>query len=102
MSRFPPASCPKTSNTDKGYDWQSYPLYDELARTALRGAGVRWLNISYMSALRPDAHSMNRYQGGRLPPDCSHFAQPGVPDWWNVMLLWALAECEPVVRARDY
>lgn len=86
----PPASCPKTD-----YNWELYSSYDRLARKALQPAGVRFLNVSYMSSLRPDAHSEYRFEHGKMPPDCSHFALPGVPDWWNAMLLWALAECEP-------
>lgn len=89
-----PLSCPITDKSTKKYDWDEYATFDHLASSALSLTNVRRLNVTTMSALRPDAHSKVRYGGGRLPPDCSHWSLPGVPDWWNVMLLWALAECE--------
>ena len=93
-SRLPPSSCPKTRAEDKGYDWELYPEYDQHARALLGPLGVRFLNITWLSHMRPDAHSKVRYGGGRLPPDYSHLAIPGVPDWWNLLLLWLIAKCE--------
>ena len=93
-SRLPPSSCPKTRAEDKGYDWELYPEYDQHARALLGPLGVRFLNITWLSHMRPDAHSKVRYGGGRLTPDCSHLAIPGVPDWWNLLLLWLIAKCE--------
>ena len=56
--------------------------------------GVRFLDIARLSLMRPDAHSKIRYSMGLAPPDCSHLAVPGVPDWWNLLLLSRVAECE--------
>jgi len=93
-SRLPPSSCPKTRTGNNGYDWDLYPEYDQRAHALLAPLGVRFLNITRLSHMRPDAHSKIRYGCGRLPPDCSHLAVPGVPDWWNLMLLWRIAKCE--------
>ncbi|CAM6098320.1 unnamed protein product [Calypogeia fissa] len=54
---------------------------------------VNFLNITYLSDLRPDGHS-SMYQ--RVPPspmnhqDCSHWCLPGVPDTWNEILFATL------------
>ena len=90
----PPSSCPANATSDKGYSWDIYPEFDKVARALLTPLGVRFLDITQLSRLRPDAHSKVRYGGGLLPPDCSHLAVPGVPDWWNLLLLSRIAECE--------
>ena len=59
---------------------------------------MRVLDVSPMTALRPDAHTQMQYR--RYPsrvlsdPDCLHLALPGVPDVWNALLLSRLGKCE--------
>ena len=93
-SATPPPSCPANATVDKGYGWDIYPEFDKVARAMLAPLGVRFLDIARLSLMRPDAHSKIRYSMGRAPPDCSHLAVPGVPDWWNLLLLSRVAECE--------
>ena len=76
------------------YPYFGRPAVWRAARALLGPLGVRFLNITWLSHMRPDAHSKVRYGGGRLPPDYSHLAIPGVPDWWNLLLLWLIAKCE--------
>ena len=90
----PSSSCPANATSDKGYSWDIYPEFDKVARALLTPLGVRFLDITQLSRSRPDAHSKVRYGGGLLPPDCSHLAVPGVPDWWNLLLLSRITECE--------
>lgn len=85
------AACPQCVDS---FAWALFPAYDALARSLLEPLGVRVLDVAHMSAQRPDAHSECRYGGGRLPADCLHWMLPGVPDWWNALLLSSISECE--------
>lgn len=75
------------------YGWEWFAGYDRVARDILEPLGVAFLDVTILSALRPDAHTAFRHGGGRLPPDCLHWSLPGVPDAWNRMLIAALEHC---------
>ena len=69
-------------------------MLDQLAVELLSpSCDLSVLDVTPMARLRPDAHTAVRHGGGRLPPDCLHWALPGLPDVWNAMLVGAIAEC---------
>lgn len=99
-----PRTRPSLSDADAdadefdSFDWEHFASMDRQAWRLLRPLGARYLDVSPMSALRPDAHTAtfdhaSRKGGGSLPPDCLHWSLPGVPDVWNAMLLGALRDC---------
>ncbi|CAI5522083.1 unnamed protein product [Closterium sp. Naga37s-1] len=63
------------------------------AEAAVEGTAVRLLNITALSALRPEAHLSRWYdKDGKAPgqQDCVHWCLPGVPDAWNELLFWEI------------
>jgi hypothetical protein len=84
------STCPECLNQ---FNWHLFPSYDNVARELLEPVGVRFLDVSIMSRGRPDAHTAVKHGQGKFPPDCLHWALPGVPDWWNALLFGALLEC---------
>ena len=75
------------------FNWPMFPGFDRVARDVLGTMGARFLDVSTMSAARPDGHTAMKHGMGALPPDCLHYTIPGVPDWWNALLFGAIAEC---------
>ncbi|OWM79061.1 protein trichome birefringence-like 8 [Punica granatum] len=50
---------------------------------------VEFLNITFLTESRKDAHPSNHREPGTppdAPEDCSHWCLPGVPDTWNELL----------------
>ncbi|XP_057511975.1 protein trichome birefringence-like 8 [Actinidia eriantha] len=50
---------------------------------------AQFLNISYLTEFRNDAHPSSYREPGTppdAPQDCSHWCLPGVPDTWNELL----------------
>ncbi|GFY93404.1 similar to TRICHOME BIREFRINGENCE-LIKE 8 [Actinidia rufa] len=50
---------------------------------------AQFLNISYLTEFRIDAHPSSHRESGTppdAPQDCSHWCLPGVPDTWNELL----------------
>ena len=50
---------------------------------------AQFLNISYLTEFRIDAHPSSHREPGTpsdAPQDCSHWCLPGVPDTWNELL----------------
>ena len=86
------ATNPSTDRYD-GFGWHLFAGFDRAAREIFAPLGAAFLDVASPSAQRPDAHTAKRHGGGRLPPDCLHWALPGVPDVWNYMLLGALMHC---------
>ena len=84
------AACTECSGS---FNWPLFPGFDRVARDVLSAIGARFLDVSTMSAERPDAHTAMKHGMGLLPPDCLHYTIPGVPDWWNALLFGALLEC---------
>ena len=81
------------------FGWQQMPAMDELSTQSLEPLGVRTLDVTLMTRQRPDSHTAFCWRKAtdpttRWPPDCLHYALPGVPDWWNAAMLSALNECE--------
>lgn len=75
------------------FNWPMFPGFDRVARDVLGAIGARFLDVSTMSAARPDGHTAMKHGMGALPPDCLHYTIPGVPDWWNALLFGAILEC---------
>ena len=75
------------------FGWHMFPAFDRAARHILEPLGVHFLDITILSASRPDGHTAFRHGGGRLPPDCLHWSLPGVPDVWNYLLIGGLQHC---------
>ena len=63
------------------HDWNLVPVYNRYAMHVLASADPQAtvLDVAPMTQLRPDGH--------RAPSDCLHYYLPGVPDWWNHLLL---------------
>ena len=72
------------------WGWQWMPTYDHSATNVLGSLGAQVFDIRPMTTMRPDAHSEKRFGG---QPDCLHLALPGVPDWWNALLLSSIETC---------
>jgi len=89
-----------TALNTKEFGWHLFPAYDRTARDLLEPLGVRYLDVGELSDSRPDGHTMTQHGGGRLPPDCLHYALPGVPDVWNALLIGALG-CEAPSHTTD-
>ncbi|CAI5482284.1 unnamed protein product [Closterium sp. Yama58-4] len=63
------------------------------AEAAVEGTAVQLLNITALSAMRPEAHLSRWYdKDGKAPgqQDCVHWCLPGVPDAWNELLFWEI------------
>uniref|UniRef100_A0A0E0MNF8 Trichome birefringence-like C-terminal domain-containing protein n=1 Tax=Oryza punctata TaxID=4537 RepID=A0A0E0MNF8_ORYPU len=59
---------------------------DAEAEGAVRGTGIKFLDITAISQLRDEGH-ISRYRiRGRGVQDCLHWCLPGVPDTWNEIL----------------
>lgn len=60
---------------------------DPTAAGAVKGTGVRLLDITGLSLVREEAH-ISRYSIRAAPgmQDCLHWCLPGVPDTWNELL----------------
>ena len=84
------AACAECSGS---FNWPMFPGFDRVARDVLGAIGARFLDVSTMSAGRPDGHTAMKHRMGLLPPDCLHYTIPGVPDWWNALLFGAILEC---------
>lgn len=71
--------------------WTNSYIASETGRLHRTHAGVRLLDITFLSHYRKDAHS-SIYHVGRDEPrpmrrqDCSHWCLPGLPDVWNELL----------------
>lgn len=71
-----------TKSSVKGYSVFS-DLVSEVA--ADMKVPVTVLRVTYMSALRSDAH-VGKWSDTPSVLDCSHWCLPGVPDAWNELL----------------
>ncbi|CAI0444056.1 unnamed protein product [Linum tenue] len=61
---------------------------DHVSRSAVRGTGVKLLDITSLSSVRDEGH-ISRYTLTAKPgvQDCLHWCLPGVPDTWNEILV---------------
>ncbi|CAI5512140.1 unnamed protein product [Closterium sp. Naga37s-1] len=79
--------------TQEETDRLHFQSRDWNAEAAVEGTAVRLLNITALSALRPEAHLSRWYdKDGKAPgqQDCVHWCLPGVPDAWNELLFWEI------------
>ena len=58
-----------------------------------RGSKIKIAQVTYLSALRPDAHR------GREKHDCSHWCLPGVPDTWSSIVYNYIMKSSMFLRA---
>lgn len=85
--------CPQCINR---FSWRNFSTYDRYARSILEAmlpADFSYLDVTPMTAARPDSHTAIRFRMGAMPPDCLHHTLPGVPDYWWVLLLHTLRSC---------
>ena len=80
-------SCRAAAGPWSGKKGQTVWQYDYNARirnvergALATGAAFPILDVSYMSLLRPDAHSAQLFAPGAA--DCTHWCVPGIPDTW--------------------
>ncbi|KAH1201098.1 Protein trichome birefringence-like 16 [Glycine max] len=80
-------SCDNTKPMSVGKEILGEESSDEGAASAVKGTGVKLLDITALSQLRDEAH-ISRFSLTAKPgvQDCLHWCLPGVPDTWNEML----------------
>ncbi|GMI97850.1 TRICHOME BIREFRINGENCE-LIKE 16 [Hibiscus trionum] len=80
-------SCNNTRPMSIGKDVLQEESSDPIAASAVRGTGVKLLDITALSQVRDEGHisrfSITSAQGVQ---DCLHWCLPGVPDTWNEIL----------------
>ncbi|MED6171011.1 hypothetical protein PIB30_036771 [Stylosanthes scabra] len=80
-------SCDNTTPMSIGKEILGEESSDENAASAVKGTGVKLLDITGLSQLRDEAH-ISRYSLTAQPgvQDCLHWCLPGVPDTWNELI----------------
>uniref|UniRef100_J3NE21 Uncharacterized protein n=1 Tax=Oryza brachyantha TaxID=4533 RepID=J3NE21_ORYBR len=80
-------TCDSTRPLAKGNSVLQDQSDDGEAEAAVRGTGIRLLDITALSRLRDEGH-ISRYSstGRGGVQDCLHWCLPGVPDTWNEIL----------------
>lgn len=80
-------TCDNTSPLSSGNEVDQEESSDLLAAGAVKGTGVKLLDITAVSQLRDEGH-ISRYSIKATPgmQDCLHWCLPGVPDTWNEIL----------------
>ncbi|ERN07762.1 protein trichome birefringence-like 14 [Amborella trichopoda] len=80
-------SCDNTLPLSGGNQVLQEESSDTVAESAVRGTGVRLLDITALSQLRDEGH-ISRYsvKATEGVQDCLHWCLPGVPDTWNELL----------------
>jgi hypothetical protein len=71
-----------TNPAKYNHHWELFPIYDRLAMQILHdrlGINITFLQISYMTFLRPDGHRCKAYGA---PCDDLHYFLPSVVDSW--------------------
>ncbi|KAF3947106.1 hypothetical protein CMV_026716 [Castanea mollissima] len=80
-------SCDKTTPMSVGIEVLQDKSSDESAAGAVKGTGVKLLDITALSQLRDEGHISRFSQSARSGvQDCLHWCLPGVPDTWNEIL----------------
>ena len=88
------------SNVDFGrgdFNWNEFRSRDQYVRELFINsmpANFRYLDVTRMSEQRADSHTAIKHMQGKLGPDCLHNVLPGLPDYWNALLLHSLQACE--------
>ncbi|XP_004288993.1 PREDICTED: uncharacterized protein LOC101291763 [Fragaria vesca subsp. vesca] len=80
-------SCDNTNPMSVGKEVLQDESSDESAAGAVKGTGVKILDITALSQLRDEGH-ISRFRLTAKPgmQDCLHWCLPGVPDTWNEIL----------------
>ncbi|XP_047180121.1 protein trichome birefringence-like 16 [Vigna umbellata] len=80
-------SCDNTKPMSVGKEILEEESSDQGAAHAVKGTGVKLLDITALSQLRDEAH-ISRFSITAKPgvQDCLHWCLPGVPDTWNEVL----------------
>ncbi|TKY54409.1 trichome birefringence 16 [Spatholobus suberectus] len=80
-------SCDNTKPMSVGKEILEEESSDQGAANAVKGTGVKLLDITAPSQLRDEAH-ISRFSITAKPgvQDCLHWCLPGVPDTWNELL----------------
>ncbi|KAL2338796.1 hypothetical protein Fmac_013242 [Flemingia macrophylla] len=80
-------SCDNTKPMSIGKEILDEESSDQGAASAVKGTGVKLLDITALSQLRDEAH-ISRFSITAKPgvQDCLHWCLPGVPDTWNELL----------------
>lgn len=80
-------SCDNTTPMSIGKEVLQDESSDYSARNAVKGTGVKLLDITALSQLRDEGHiSHYRTTAAKGVHDCLHWCLPGVPDTWNEIL----------------
>ncbi|XVF48868.1 hypothetical protein PTKIN_Ptkin03bG0223000 [Pterospermum kingtungense] len=80
-------SCDNTTPMSIGKEVLQEESSDYSAASAVRGTGVKLLDITALSQVRDEGH-ISRFSLTASPgvQDCLHWCLPGVPDTWNEIL----------------
>ncbi|KAI4335192.1 hypothetical protein L6164_013862 [Bauhinia variegata] len=80
-------SCDNTTPMSVGKEILDDESTDQVAANAVKGTGVKLLDITALSQLRDEGH-ISRFSISARPgfQDCLHWCLPGVPDTWNEIL----------------
>ncbi|KAG6658175.1 protein trichome birefringence-like 16 isoform X1 [Carya illinoinensis] len=80
-------SCDNTTPMSVGKELSKDESSDQNAADAVKGTGVKLLDITAISQLRDEGH-ISGFRRNTKPgvQDCLHWCLPGVPDTWNEML----------------
>lgn len=80
-------SCDNTTPLSVGKEVMQNESSDYSAGNAVKGTGVKLLDITALSQLRDEGH-ISRFSITASPGvhDCLHWCLPGVPDTWNEIL----------------
>lgn len=80
-------TCDNTTPLSGGKEVVEDESIDPVAAGAVKGTGVKLLDITALSQLRDEGH-ISRYSIKATPgvQDCLHWCLPGVPDTWNEIL----------------
>ncbi|XP_061361581.1 protein trichome birefringence-like 16 [Gastrolobium bilobum] len=80
-------SCDNTKPMSVGKEILEEESSDQAAANAVKGTGVKLLDITALSQLRDEGH-ISRFSITSKPgvQDCLHWCLPGVPDTWNEIL----------------
>ncbi|PON66006.1 PC-Esterase [Parasponia andersonii] len=78
-------SCDNTNPMSIGKEVVQDESSDAVAAAAVKGTGVKLLDITGLSQLRDEAH-ISRFRSSSGSSDCLHWCLPGLPDTWNEIL----------------
>lgn len=80
-------SCDNTTPMSIGKEVLQDESSDYSAGSAVKGTGVKLLDITALSQVRDEGHiSQYSITASRGVQDCLHWCLPGVPDTWNEIL----------------